>query len=185
MRTRLAAAATAALLLTACGDGGAEAPSTDETVTAEQETPTPEEGGGENTEGSGDAPQDEAVGLSETVEYDSGVEVRLTGFVRSVSSDVASPSDTPYLRFTVVVVNGGQETMDLSGMIIGCMYGETGREGEQIFDEGLDYPTTHLRPGRSASVTAGCELPEEETYAQIEVAPDFESDTAIFAGHVE
>ncbi|WP_101253913.1 hypothetical protein [Streptomyces barkulensis] len=185
MRTRLAAATAAALLLTACGGGGTEAPSTNETVTAEQETPTPEGGGDGSTEGSGDTPQDEAVGLSETVEYDSGVEVRLTNFVRSVSSDVASPSDTPYLRFTVVVVNSGSETMDLSEMLIGCMYGETGREGEQIFDEGLDFPTTHLRPGRSANVTAGCELPEEETYAQIEVAPDFESDTAIFAGHVE
>ncbi|MDG9705216.1 hypothetical protein [Streptomyces sp. DH37] len=75
--------------------------------------------------------------------------------------------------------------MNLGEMTIGCVYGESGCEGEQIFDEGLDLPTTHPRPGRSAGVAAGCELPEGETYAQIEVAPDFESDTAVFAGHVE
>ncbi|MDG9705217.1 hypothetical protein [Streptomyces sp. DH37] len=48
------------------------------------------------------------MGLTETVGYESGVEVRLASFVRTVSSDVASPSDTPYLGFTVVVVNGSR-----------------------------------------------------------------------------
>ncbi|WP_326797545.1 hypothetical protein OG946_20725 [Streptomyces sp. NBC_01808] len=34
-------------------------------------------------------------------------------------------------------------------------------------------------------VPTGCELPASESYAQIEVTPDGESETAIFAGKVD
>ncbi|MGW4574393.1 hypothetical protein GUR47_01545 [Streptomyces tendae] len=45
-------------------------------------------------------------------------------------------------------------------------------------------PQTKLLAGRSISVPWGCELPKGEKLIQIEVAPDFDSETAIFTGPV-
>ncbi|MGW7518919.1 hypothetical protein ACWGJ2_25360 [Streptomyces sp. NPDC054796] len=131
---------------------------------------------------------DDTVGLSETVAYETDTEVSLTGFSRGVSSAYAAPASAAYVRFTVKVVNGGDTMMDLSGMSVACVYGDDGKPGEQIFDSenGLDgTPTAHLRPGRSMSTPVACELPKDEKYVQVEVSPDFESETAVFAGNVK
>lgn len=183
MRTRTAASAaavlTAGLLLAGCSsnntsDTGQEA-KPDDTVTAATEKAE------EETEDTGD----KAVGLTQAVTYDDDVEVSLTGFTRGVSSEFASPQNTPYIKFTIKVNNGGKATIDLNEMYLSCLYGNDAKPGEQIFDEGLDMPTTHLRPGRSISVTTACELPKGEEYVQIELTPTAESETAIFAGNVK
>lgn len=178
--TAVLAAAAAVVLLTGCtsndidSDTDREA-SPDDTVTAATEDPE------EDTEEDGD----KAVGLTQAVTYDDGVEVSLTGFTRGVSSEFAAPENTPYIKFTIKVDNRSKATMDLNEMYLSCLYGDDAKEGEQIFDEGLDMPTTHLRPGRSISVTTACELPKGEEYAQIELIPTVDSETAIFAGEVK
>ncbi|MFL9655279.1 hypothetical protein ACJ7VE_16365 [Streptomyces sp. PB17] len=45
-------------------------------------------------------------------------------------------------------------------------------------------PAYGLLAGRSISVPWGCELPKGEKLIQIEVAPDFDSETAILTGSV-
>ncbi|NGN67552.1 hypothetical protein G5C51_27055 [Streptomyces sp. A7024] len=128
---------------------------------------------------------DESLSLTETASYEDGITVALSGFQRRVSSDYASPENTPYARFTVKVTNGSEKNLDLNELIISCQYGDEGKSGEQIFDEGLDSPSTHLRPGRSINVPVGCELPKSERYLQIEVTPRMIADAAIFAGKVQ
>ena len=178
MRTTMIAAVLAAgLLLTGCGSGNAvksvPVATSPVTVTPDVETPEPTE------------PQDKAVALTDVVTYEHGVEVSLAGFTRGVSGPYAAPENTPYIKFKVKIKNGSQGTMDLSGMYVACVYGEDGREGEQIFDDGLEgTPSTHLRPGRSITTVVACELPKDESYLQVEVTPDAESETAIFAGDV-
>ncbi|MEO3767234.1 hypothetical protein [Streptomyces sp. B8F3] len=153
-------------------------------------------GPGAKGDGSGDAqkaddagedkqPGDRSYTLSGTAVYETGIEVVLSDFERATSSEYAAPASTPYVKFNLKITNGSEKRLDLNGLLVDCQYGDQGRSGEQIFDDGLDTPTTHLRPGRSIDVPTGCELPVSESYAQIEVTPDWESETAIFAGEVD
>ncbi|MCX4703883.1 hypothetical protein [Streptomyces sp. NBC_01373] len=148
----------------------------EDTVTAAEEEPSP-------------TPEDtgpEVFGLSDAVVYDSGVEVSLSKFERATSSDYASPGNTPYVRFTVKLKNGSSATVDTTLLSVSCSYGVEGQGSESIFDDGLDgSPTTKLLTGRSLSVAWGCELPKGEEVLQVEVTPDFESETAIFTGKVK
>lgn len=128
----------------------------------------------------------DSYSLTDTVVYENDVEVSLSKFSRSVSSEYASPENTPYAKFTIKVVNGSGETVDATGMTVNCAYGDEGRESEAVFDEGLDgLPDTRVLAGRSLSITWGCEIPKKEKYLQVEVSPDFESETSIFAGNVK
>lgn len=128
----------------------------------------------------------DAYSLSDTVTYENDVAVSLSKFSRSVSSEYAAPENTPYAKFTIKVVNGSAETVDATELSVNCAYGDEGREGEEIFDDGLDgIPDTRILAGRSLSITWGCELPKNEKYLQAEVSPDFESETAIFVGNVK
>ncbi|MDL2081621.1 hypothetical protein QNN03_34865 [Streptomyces sp. GXMU-J15] len=150
---------------------GADAAAED---TAEEET------GGEEA-GSGDA-----YALDDTVVYDHDVEVSLSGFSRGVSSEYAAPENTPYVKFTIKVVNNSDSAVDANEMTVSCAYGDEGREGESVYDEGLDgLPDTKILAGRSLSFTYACELPKKETFLQVEVAPDFDSEESVFAGEVK
>ncbi|MCW1097975.1 hypothetical protein OJ963_29430 [Streptomyces sp. RS2] len=85
------------------------------------------------------------------------------------------------------VKNSGTKTLDTTLLTVNCSYGKDGRSSESVFDSdtGLDgTPQTKLLAGRSISVPWGCELPKGEKLIQIEVAPDFDSETAIFTGPV-
>ncbi|MFF0725613.1 hypothetical protein [Streptomyces sp. NPDC004134] len=170
------------------GDGGNEAkPAATVTVTA---GPGAKGDGGGDAQKADDAAEDKQPGdgsftLTETAVYDTGIEVVLSGFERATSSEYAAPASTPYVKFNLKITNGSDKRLDLNGLLVDCQYGDQGRSGEQIFDDGLDTPTTHLRPGRSIDVPTGCELPTSESYAQIEVTPDWESETAIFAGEID
>ncbi|MER7969118.1 hypothetical protein ABTX35_08980 [Streptomyces sp. NPDC096080] len=181
-----AAAVIAAVVITGIvivqsrGDGepnvSASASATGDVVTAAAEEPGPEP-----TE---TGPQ--IFGLSDTVTYETGVEVSLSKFTRATSSDYASPENTPYMKFTVKVKNGGSNTVDTTALMVNCSYSEDGQSSDSVFDDGLDgSPSTQLLAGRSLSVSWGCALPKGEDVLQVEVAPDLESETAIFTGNLK
>jgi len=148
---------------------------TEDTVTAAEEPePTPSDTG------------PDVYGLSDGVEYDSGLELALSKFTRATSSSYAAPENTPYVKFTVKIKNGSDATVDTTSMTVSCSYGVDGQSSESIFDDGLNgSPTTKLLAGRSLSVAWGCELPKGEQVLQVEVTPDYESETAIFTGKVK
>jgi len=157
---------------------GSKPSAADVTVTPSAEEPADE---AEETGGS-----DGPYALTDTVAYENDVEVSLSKFTRATSSEYASPENTPYVKFTIKVVNGSSSTVDATGLAANCSYGEDGQTSESIFDEGLDgAPTTKLLAGRSINVPWGCELPKGEQVLQIEVSPDFESEAAIFTGSVK
>ncbi|WP_181788671.1 hypothetical protein [Streptomyces phytophilus] len=170
------------------GDGGNEArPAATVTVTADPGGKAGDGGDARKADDAAEAEQagDDSFALTETAVYETGFEVVLSDFERATSGEYAAPAGTPYVKFELTLTNGSEERLDLNGLLVGCQYGDQGRSGEQIFDEGLDTPTTHLRPGRSIDVSIGCELPTGESYVQIEVTPDWESETAIFAGRID
>ncbi|MEU3511190.1 hypothetical protein ABZ733_25535 [Streptomyces longwoodensis] len=182
----LSSAVTA--LVTTSGDDGPEAaPTVTVTETAAAADAADGEGAADTgEEPSADATDDGAYALTDTVAYDSDGEIGLSRFSRGVSNDYASPENTPYAKFTIKVVNNSGKTFDATSLTVSCAYGDEGKESESIFDDGLDgTPDTSVLAGRSLSFTWGCELPEKEKYLQIEVAPDVESETAIFAGQVK
>lgn len=184
MHTRTVTATVLLLLaaLTACANNNGPSARNATRATDATVTPTVEEPTEEATEEAADTP----YGLTDTVTYENDVAVNLTKFVRKVSSDYASPENTPYVKFTVKITNGSNGTIDATGMNVNCQYGEEGQESEAIFDDGLDgSPSTRLLAGRSITVPWGCELPKDQTFIQIEVSPDYESETAIFTGNVK
>ena len=150
---------------------------TDDTVTAAvEEEPTPEE------------TEPEVMSLTDGVVYEDGVEVDLSDYKRGTSSSWASPESTPYVAFTVKIVNRSDAVVDVGTGYVMCYYGDESQEAEQIFDSerGLEgMPSMKLRPGRTAKATVGCELPKGEEYLQVEMAPSMESEVAVFAGNVK
>ncbi|MCG8965383.1 MULTISPECIES: hypothetical protein [Streptomyces] len=182
----VAAAVAAAVTVGVTGGDEAEPAPTvtvTETVGAGDTTAADEE-----TEPAPEASDDGVYALGDTVTYDSEVQVGLSGFKRAVSTDTAMPESTPYVRFTVKVDNGGSETLDATALTVNCSYGKDGHSSEAVFDSatGLNGgPDTQLLAGRSINVPWGCELPKGEKLVQIEVVPDYESDTAIFTGEIE
>jgi hypothetical protein len=180
-------AAVLAAVVTASigGDGKAEAAPT---VTVTETVPA--DSGDTVADTDAEAPADESggdsYGFDDTIVYDSDVEISLAKFSRAVSSDYASPENTAYAKFTIKIVNNSGKKFDASQMTVNCAYGDEGQEGEAIYDDGLDgLPDTSVLAGRSLSVAWGCELPKGETFLQVEVSPDYESETSIFTGEVK
>ncbi|MDX3639325.1 hypothetical protein [Streptomyces sp. MB09-02B] len=188
------------------GDGSASPAPTvtvTKTVTAEDADTTGDDSGdesgddsvgdgGEGVEDSSEDASDTATdddgvfALDDEVIYDSDVEVALSGFKRGVSSDYAAPENTPYVKFNIKITNGSDATVDANEMTVNCAYGEQGKEGEAIYDDGLNgLPDTRILAGRSLTVPWACELPKSETFLQVEVSPDFDSEEAIFTGDVK
>ncbi|NUH35283.1 hypothetical protein HUF15_00615 [Streptomyces samsunensis] len=176
-------AALTALALTGC--------STDPGDTAKRIVEPTATGSGANPS-TPDIPADEpdqdtsdALGLGDSAEYESGVEISLGKFTRGVSSEWAAPENTPYVRFNVTFKNRGNESADLNVVSLTCQREEL--PGEEIFDSehGLDgLPMTHLLPGRSVTAPVACSMPADESYLQVEVSPGL-ADTAVFSGHVK
>lgn len=189
----MAAAVVAAVLasvITAGVSGDSEAkPAPTVTVTKTAPAAGSEDAG---SEPSAEEPAAEEAGsggaysLTDTVAYENDVEVSLSGFTRGVSSEYAAPGNTPYVKFTIKVVNNSDVTVDANEMTVNCAYGDEGKEGEAIYDDGLNgLPDTRILSGRSLSVPWACELPKKDTFLQVEVAPDWESEESVFAGEVK
>ncbi|MDL5204765.1 hypothetical protein [Streptomyces sp. ALI-76-A] len=178
--------ATGAVVGSEIGDEAKPAPTVTvtRTVSADDAAAAAEDGPSEP------APEDTDDGVyafDDIVTYENDVDVSLSGFTRGVSSEWASPEDTPYVKFTVKLKNGGDRTLDATMLTVNCSYGADGRGSEAIFDTeaGLGGgPDTRLLAGRSLNVPWGCELPKGEKLLQVEVAPDFESEATIFTGSV-
>ncbi|MFD6420086.1 hypothetical protein [Streptomyces sp. NPDC060194] len=153
-----------------------------------EDSPSAEESpSAEDTGGTTSAPGDQPLALTDTATYGNGVEVTLSGFERGTSTDSAAPENTALVRFDLRIVNNSSETVTPSELSVSCAYGAEGRAGEQVFDTaaGLDGPPdTSLLAGRSVTVPIACTLPPEETFVQIEISPDHDSGTAVFAGEV-
>lgn len=151
----------------------------------EEAVPSPDETDG--TDGT-DGTDDGVYALTDTVTYESDVEVSLSGFKRSVSGAYADPENTSYVGFTVKIKNGGSKTLDATMLTVNCSYGKDGHSSDEVFDSdaGLNGgPDTKLLAGRSINAPWGCELPKNQKLIQIEVAPDFDSEAAIFTGSVK
>ncbi|MDN3029094.1 hypothetical protein [Streptomyces sp. S.PB5] len=171
------------------GDDKAEAAPTvtvTETVPAETGDTVSDTASDEATEEPAEDSGDDSYTFDDTIVYDNDIEISLAKFSRAVSSDYASPENTPYAKFTIKIVNNSGKKFDAGQMTVNCAYGDEGKEGEAIYDDGLDgLPDTSVLAGRSLSVAWGCELPKGETFLQVEVAPDYESETSIFTGDVK
>jgi hypothetical protein len=142
----------------------------------------------ETTDPAAEDTSDGVYALNDTVTYENDVEITLSGFTRTVSGQYAAPENTPYVEFTVKIKNGGSKKLDTTLLSVNCSYGTDGKSSEAIFDSegGLDGgPSTQHLPGRSLNIPWGCELPKAQKLLQVEVAPDFDSETAIFTGNVK
>ncbi|WP_052808586.1 hypothetical protein [Streptomyces cyaneogriseus] len=127
-------------------------------------------------------------GLTDAVKYDDGVEVRLSGYTRGVTSAYASVENAPYVAFTVKIENGSKSMVDIGTGYVTCYAGEESRQAEQVFDSehGLEgMPSMKLRPGRTATAEVACEMPKNEQYLQVELAPSGEAEVAVLAGNVK
>ncbi|CAL9288623.1 hypothetical protein [Streptomyces sp. SudanB182_2057] len=190
----VAAAVSALVTVGVSGDAEAEpAPTVTVTETAaadgapDGDTAATDDGDATDGADGGEA-EDGVYALDDTAVYEPATEVALSGFERAVTGEYAEPENTPYLRFTVKVKNGGQKALDVTQLTVNCSYGKDGKSSDSVFDSdaGLEGgPETKLLPGRSLNVPWGCELPKGEKLIQIEVSPDYESDAAIFTGTVE
>lgn len=152
-------------------------------------TETAEAGGADGAEAdpaAGDGSADGSHSLTDTVTHEHGVEVGLSGFSRATSDENGFPENTPYAKFAVRIANGSKAAVDPSEISIACAYGDEGREADSVFAEDLDGPpTTRVLAGRSLTFTWGCALPKDETFLQIEVTTDWESEPAVFTGEVK
>lgn len=111
--------------------------------------------------------------------------VRASAAVPATSRRKVAAS-APYAKFTIKIVNGSDVTVDANEMTVDCAYGDEGKEGEGIYGEGLDgLPDTRILAGRSLTVPWACELPRSETFLQVEVSPDYDSEEAVFTGNVK
>lgn len=128
---------------------------------------------------------DDTAALTDKVEYEDNTAVALSKFSRGVSHAYAAPGNTSYARFDITITNGSDHTIDASSLYVECAYGDDGQQGEQIFDDAFTSPSTHIRPGRTLTIPTACELPKSEHYLQVEVTPNFDSETAVFAGNVK
>ncbi|MBD9725108.1 hypothetical protein [Streptomyces caniscabiei] len=192
------------IVVTKDGDGSASPAPTvtvTKTVAAEDADTTGDDstgdgdGGGDSGDGTEDSSEDASdtatdddgvFALDDEVVYDSEVEVALSGFKRGVSSEYAVPERTPYVKFSIKITNGSDATVDANELTVNCAYGDQGKEGEAIYDDGLDgLPDTRILAGRSLTVPWACELPKSETFLQVEVSPDWDSEEAIFTGDVK
>ncbi|MBW5420285.1 hypothetical protein GKQ77_01700 [Streptomyces sp. BG9H] len=182
-----AVVATGIVVVNSRDDGRPDTTSAQESATTDDVTTTDEDG--EPAEDP--APEDtgsDTLGLTDTVAYDNDVEVSLAKFSRGTSSVTAAPENTPYLKFEVRVKNGSKSTVDTTALSVNCAYGEEGKEGDLVIDteRGLNGgPSTRLLAGRSLTVEWACAIPKSERSVQIEVSPDFETETAIFTGEVK
>lgn len=142
-----------------------------------------------------DTPSEVETELGSVYEFEDGLTVELSGVQRATSGEWASPESAEYVRFTVQVQNGTPGPVDLSMMYVDCQVGEDGRRAEMVYDYedgGLgDGFTSTVMADRNATADYGCTLDPSESYVQVEVAVQDETDdmlfrpTIFFVGDVE
>lgn len=178
---------TLTLGLVACGQGKQA-----EKIPAAEVTVTPSAPKTDSAPSKDEPPASDGIfDLNEKAEYKDGIEISLSKFSRGRSSDGASPENTPYIAFTVEIANGKKTKMDLAEVMIDCMTGvpkEPLVASEEIFDyeQGLKGTSdTTLLPGDQTVMRIACAMKGSESELQIDIAPDWESETATFHGKVK
>ena len=112
--------------------------------------------------------------------------VTLSDVQRAVSGPYAAPAETPMATFVVKVTNKADKAMDPAGLFVDCAYGDDGSVSEQVFDDKIGTaPSVKILPGKSATWTVGCSLPEDENNLQVQVEHMRTGETAIFQGAVK
>lgn len=171
------AALLALLAATACGPS---VPVEDRTADISAEDA---EAADSDTEAVDDAPSEVEAEIGSVYEFDDGLTIELSGVERAVSGEWAYPENTPFVRFSIQVQNGTDGPVDLSMMYTECQVGEDGRVGEFVADtdQGVgDGFTSTVMAGRNATADFGCAMPEDETYLQIEVSVQDETEDMLF-----
>lgn len=87
------------------------------------------------------------------------------------------PGDVEFVSFDVTVVNVGQDPYDPNEFYSTVQ--SANREAEQLYDAGLDTPTTTLLPGREAQFTIGYAVADPEDIV-MELQPGFDYGPVIF-----
>lgn len=131
----------------------------------------------------------EPLDLSSEHVFDDGLAVALSNIARARTSPQAYPEDSPYLGFTVTWTNETGSQVNLAMASVNCVVGEDGRESDTVFDSGNGVDSSFastLLDGNTATGDFGCEMDEDETRIQVEIALWEETPyQVIFAGEVE
>ena len=179
-----------AALATGCANAPDDSRIVDLEHTRESEDPSVEEAAQEEAADETPAGVEEAFG-SEYV-YTDDLTVRLANLERRVSGEWDSPENTPYVYFDVQFDNATGGPVDLTYLSVYCQVGEEGRTAEDVYtdDTGSGFTST-VMDGRTATAGYGCELPEDESYLQVELTlsdwEDFDDEvreTVYFVGDV-
>lgn len=148
------------------------------------DTANANDGGGEEETGA-----EEPVDLASEHDFGDGLTVSLSNIARARTSPQAYPEDSPYLGFTVTWTNETGSQVNLAMASVNCVVGEDGRESDTVFDSGNGVDSSFastLLDGNTATGDFGCEMDEDETRIQVEIALWEETPyQVIFAGEVE
>ena len=183
MRKYVIAVSAVALLVGGCSSESGSEPDAKELSPEASAEPT---GGDQTSAEPADSPQSH-TSLTGTASVGEDISVRLSGVKRAVSSEWASPGDTPFAEFTIQITNKGAAALDPAMLLVSCAYGDEGRPSEAVFDSDGGVggaPSVQVLPGKSATWTEGCTLPKDESRIQIQVEHVGESQTALFLGEV-
>ncbi|WP_205326545.1 hypothetical protein [Glycomyces sp. YM15] len=156
-------------------------PETTEPETTEQETTEPESTA-EEPAPPDDAPATGAFG--DTVTYDDGISVTVAPPVEFSPSGTAAFEESPsYVRFSITVVNDGDQALDLTFFTNSAQSGQS--EASEVFDseQGLEGPPyTSLQPGRSVTWDSGFGV-EDPNDIVLQLSPSWDHEEAVFTSN--
>ena len=189
VQTTLALTLGLAVLATGC----AGAPDENQIVELEptQETEDSAVEDATQEEGEDETPSSVEESFGSEYVYTDGLTVRLTNLDRRVSGEWDMPENTPYVYFDVQFDNATGGPVDLTYLSIYCQIGEEGRTAEDMYTDDTGSFTSAVMDGRTATAGYGCELPEDESYLQVELTlsdweemDDHVRETVYFVGDV-
>jgi hypothetical protein len=124
--------------------------------------------------------------FGQRVTFDDGLAVEVTTPQPYKPSRYAAGHDGDRaVTFDITVVNGSDEPYDAVMTMVNATHG--GRQVSRIYDSangGSENPAGTVLPGKSTTFTVALSLGEAVGDLQLEVAPDFLGDPAIFTGQV-
>lgn len=178
-----------AVLATGCADAPDENQIVELEPTQENGDTTTEDAAQE--EGEDETPNAVEEEFGSEYVYTDGLTVRLTNLERRVSDEWDAPENTPYVYFDVQFDNATGGPVDLTYLSVHCQVGEEGRTAENMYTDDTDSFTSTVMDGRTATAGYGCELPEDESYLQVELTlsdweemDDYVRETVYFIGDV-
>jgi hypothetical protein len=178
---------------TACAQDTATKAAAEDTTTT---SPTPTAGDDAATtkatpSEAGSTPADDGVAtFNEKFVYESGLEVTVSKVQRHRFSQYAAgyKAGDIGVSFKVKIKNGTGETFDSDLLTLDVIGGPDGEAAESVYDMSNDFDgfSGKITDGRSGTASFGVAFPKGTDIQpiQIQISPDFESDTSIFEGKV-